>query len=71
MITFNPGAYLPGGDVNFLDATEEEVIEFVRSLLSQLEIMTCCLAIPSEQKKILKANIGCVEAYLNCRNSTH
>ena len=71
MRTFNLGACLAGVDVNFLDATEEEAIELVRSLLNQLEIMTCCAAMPSEQRQILKAHIHRVEAYLNCRRSTH
>ena len=65
MRRFDQGALL-GGKVHFLDATEEEVVDLVRSLLFQLEIMASCLAMPPQQRKMLRANIGSFEAYLNC-----
>jgi hypothetical protein len=58
----------PGRKVNFLDASEEEILDLVRSLLSQLTIMSSCLTMPTEQKKTLKSNIASFEAYLNCRH---
>ncbi len=67
MTDFEPG----GRGVNFLDATEEEVADLVRSLVSQLDIMASCLAMPSEQKKTLKASIANFEAYLTGRHPTH
>ncbi|HXW22648.1 MAG TPA: hypothetical protein VEK14_07030 [Rhodomicrobium sp.] len=70
MRRFDQGALL-GGKVHFLDATEEEVVDLVRSLLFQLEIMASCLAMPPQQRKMLRANIGSFEAYLNCLHSTH
>jgi hypothetical protein len=53
------------GGVNFLDATEEEAIDLVRSLMNQLAIMSSCMVIPSEKKKSLNASIVSFEAYLN------
>ncbi len=60
-----------GRSVNFLDATEEEAKDLVRSLVNELAIMASCLVIPAEQKSRLRANIACFEAYLNGRNSAH
>ena len=65
------GTLLGGKRVHFLDATEEEVVDLVRSLLIQLEIMASCMAMPSQQRKILKANIASFDAYLNHRHPTH
>jgi hypothetical protein len=56
---------LGGKRVHFLDATEEEVVDLVRSLVIQLEIMASCLDMPSQQRKVLRANIACFQAYLN------
>lgn len=52
--------------VNFLDATDEEVADLVRSMVNQLAIMSSCMVIPPEKKKTLNANIVSFEAYLNC-----
>ncbi len=52
--------------MNFLDATEEEVVDLVRSLVNQLAIMSSCMVIPVEKKKTLTANIVSFEAYLGC-----
>jgi hypothetical protein len=54
------------GGVNFLDATEEEAADLVRTLLNQLAIMASCMVIPREKKKSLDANIVSFEAYLDC-----
>jgi len=53
--------------INFLDATEEEVADLVRSMMNQLAIMSSCLAMPTEERRRLKTNIDHFEAYLNCR----
>lgn len=53
------------GGVNFLDATEEEAVDLVRSLMNQLAIMSSCMVIPHEKKKSLDANIVSFEAYLD------
>jgi hypothetical protein len=70
MKVFDPRTCPLGGRVNFLDATEEEVIDLVRAMVSQLAIMASCLAVPAEQKKTLRADIAKFEAYLNCRHPT-
>ena len=71
MRSLDQGTLLGGKRVHFLDATEEEVVDLVRSLLIQLEIMASCLAMPPQQKKILRANIASFGAYLNRRHPTH
>jgi hypothetical protein len=65
---FDQGTWLGGKKVHFLDATEEEVVDLVRSLVSQLEIMASCLAMPTQQRKLLRANIASFQAYLNRRH---
>ncbi len=65
------GTWLGGKRVHFLDATEEEALDLVRSLIDQLEIMASCLAMPPQQRETLKANIATFEAYLNLRHPTH
>ena len=69
MRVFHPGAYLAGPRVNFLDATEDEVIDLARSMMSELAIIICFLAIPPEQKKSLWANIASVDAHLGSNQS--
>ncbi len=60
---------LPAGrKVDFLDASEEEAVDLVRSLLGQLAIMASCLSMSAERRETLKANIAHFEAYLNRRN---
>jgi hypothetical protein len=71
MRVFHPGAYLAGAGVNFLDATEDEVIDLARSMISELAIIICFLAIPPEQKKSLWANIASVDAQLGGNQSTN
>ncbi len=71
MVSSDQGLLLGGKPVHFLDATEEEVLDLVRSLLMQLEIMASCLAMPPEQRKTLQANIAIFEAYLNRRHPMH
>jgi hypothetical protein len=65
---FDRGALLGGKQVHFLDATKEEVVDLVRSLVIQLEIMASCLAMPPQQRKLLRANIASFQAYLNRRH---
>ena len=65
---FDQGTLLGGKRVHFLDATEEEVVDLVRSLVIQLEIMASCLAMPPQQRKLLRANIASFQAYLNRRH---
>ena len=65
---FDQGTLLGGKKVHFLDATEEEVVDLVRSLVSQLEIMASCLAMPTQQRTLLRANIARFQAYLNRRH---
>jgi len=65
---FDQGTLLGGKKVHFLDATEEEVVDLVRSLVIQLEIMASCLAMPTQQRKLLRANIASFQAYLNRRH---
>jgi hypothetical protein len=62
---FDQCTLLGGKKVHFLDATEEEVVDLVRSLVIQLEIMASCLAMPAQQRKLLRANIARFQAYLN------
>lgn len=71
MRAFHPGACLTGKSVNFLDATEEEVIDLVRTMVNELAIITCFVAMPPEKKNLLRANIAIFEAYLGCHHSTH
>lgn len=71
MRVFHPGAYLAAKNVNFLDATEEEVIDLARSLVGELSIAMCFLTLTPEKKKKLRASIANFEAYLACRSSTH
>jgi hypothetical protein len=54
--------------MNFLDATEEEIVDLVRSFVNQLAIASSCIAMPAERRKMLKANIASFEAYLSCRH---
>jgi hypothetical protein len=65
---FDRAALLGGKRVHFLDATEEEVVDLVRSLVIQLEIMASCLAMPPQQRKLLRANIASFQAYLDRRH---
>jgi len=65
---FDQATLLGGKKVHFLDATEEEVVDLVRSLVIQLEIMASCLAMPTQQRKLLRANIASFQAYLNRRH---
>jgi hypothetical protein len=65
---FDQGTLLGGKKVHFLDATEEEVVDLVRSLVSQVEIMASCLAMPTQQRTLLRANIASFQAYLNRRH---
>ena len=62
---------LGGKRVHFLDATEEEAVDLVRSLLIQLQIMASCLAMPPQHRKMLRANIASFDAYLNRQHPTH
>ncbi len=71
MRVFHPGVCLAGKNVNFLDATEEEVIDFARSLVGELAIVTCFLQMTPEKKNAIRASIACFEAYLASRASTH
>ncbi len=71
MRVFRPGVYLAGPRVNFLDATEDEVIDLARSMMSELAIIICFLAISPEQKKSLWANIASFHAYLGSSQSTN
>jgi hypothetical protein len=66
MRDFHLHAFPKAGTVNFLDATDEEIADLVRSLVDQLAIMSSCLAMPAEQRKALRTNIARYEAYLNC-----
>ncbi len=62
MRVFHPGVYLAGGRVDFLDATEAEIFELIRSMASELAIMSCFLVLPPEQKKVVQAGIASFEA---------
>jgi hypothetical protein len=68
---FHPAACLAGKGINFLDATEEEVLDLVRSLVSELSIMTCFVTMPPEQKKVIRASIDSFEAYLGGQPAKH
>ena len=65
---FDQGTFLGGKRVHFLDASEEEVVDLVRSLLIQLQIMASCAAMSPQQRKTLRANIASFEAYLDRRH---
>jgi hypothetical protein len=71
MRVFHPGAFLTGRRVDFLDATEEEVLDLVRSMVSELAIMSCFLAMPPEQKKAVQASIASFEACLGNGRQKH
>ncbi len=68
---FDHGTLLGGKRVHFLDATEEEVVDLVRSLLVQLQIMASCMAMPPQQRMMLRANIAGFKAYLDRRHPKH
>ena len=68
---FDQGTLLGGKRVHFLDATKEEVVDLVRSLLVQLQIMASCMAMPPQQRMMLWANIASFEAYLDRRHPQH
>ncbi len=68
---FDHGMLLGGKRVHFLDATEEEVVDLVRSLLVQLQIMASCMAMPPQQRMMLWANIAGFKAYLDRQHSKH
>ena len=68
---FHPGVCLAGPRLNFLDATEEEVIDLAHSMMGELAIMLCFLAMPAEQKKVLWANIASFKAHLGRGQSTN
>jgi hypothetical protein len=50
--------------LHFLDATEEEVMELVRSLMCELSIMSCFLALPPEKKRAIQTSIASFRAFL-------
>jgi hypothetical protein len=50
--------------LNFLDATEDEVIDLVRSLVCELSIMTCFLTLPPEKKRALQTSIASFRTFL-------
>jgi hypothetical protein len=68
MSDFHSPARPSEGTMNFLDATDDEIVELVRTLINQLAIMSSCLAMPTEQKKAIRANIASFEAYLDFRH---
>jgi hypothetical protein len=68
MRDFHPQMRLIDRRMNFLDATEEEVVDLVRSFVNQLAIMSSCLDMPTEQRKTLRSNIASCEAYLSRRH---
>ncbi len=57
--------------VNFLDATEEEIFELVRTMVNELTIMSCFLVLPPEQKKVVQASITSFGAYLGVDRRRH
>jgi hypothetical protein len=71
MSRFYAGACLAGRNVNFLDATEEEIFDLVRSMAGELVIMSCFLILPPEQKQAVQASIASFQAYLGNRQSKH
>jgi hypothetical protein len=71
MSRFYPGAFLAGRNINFLDATEEEIFDLVRSMAGELIIMSCFLTLPPEQKKAVQASIASFQAYLGNQQSKH
>jgi hypothetical protein len=64
MRAFHAGARRVSRKVNFLDATEEEIFELVRSMANELAIMSCFLVLPPEQKKVVQASIASFGACL-------
>jgi hypothetical protein len=71
MKAFHPGAYLAGRKVDFLDATEEEIFDLIRSMASELAIMSCFLVLPPEQKKLVQASIASFGACIGVGQSKH
>jgi hypothetical protein len=71
MRAFHPGAYLAGRRVDFLDATEEEIFDLVRSMVGELAIMSCFLVLPPEQKKVVQASIASFEVCLGGGRCKH
>lgn len=65
------GARLASRRVNFLDATEEEIFELIRSMVNELTIMSCFLVLPPEQKKVVQASIASFGAYLGVDQRKH
>ncbi len=53
-----------GMHANFLDATEEEVADLLHSLLQELSIKVCFVAMPAERRKTIKQAIAVFETYL-------
>lgn len=51
--------------VNFLGATDEETVEFIQSMLRELAVMMCFVAMPSEAKKKISDTIALFEAHLD------
>ena len=64
MKRFKPSVGSLSHRINFLDATGEEVMELVRSLVCELSIMTCFLTMTPEKKKVIEANIASFRTYL-------
>jgi hypothetical protein len=58
-------------NVNFLDATEEEIFDLVSSMARELVIMSCFLTLPPEQKKAVQTSIASFQAYLGNQQSNH
>jgi hypothetical protein len=50
--------------INFLDATEEEVVDLARSLVCELSIMSSFLILAPEKKEAIHANIAAFRAFL-------
>ena len=48
----------------FLDATEEEMIELIQSMLKELELTTYFLEMPTERRTYIEATIAAFDAYL-------
>jgi hypothetical protein len=57
--------------VNFLDATEEEIVDLVRTFVNQLAIASSCLAMPAERRETIEANIASFEAYISRSRPQH
>jgi hypothetical protein len=56
------------GKLNFLDATEDEIVDLLRSMLKELTIASSCLPQPAERKLSIGGAISSCEAYLNWRH---